>query len=106
MYNKINVISANTDGIVSYVPNNKKSLFEKICFNWEFITNFELEGTTYKAYHSRDVNNYLAIKTNGEVKEKGVFTKTIPTKTGYFTSCINFLTKGEIAMSTIPATKA
>lgn len=73
--NGIEVISANTDGIVSKVPKNKMGLFELICLEWEFNTDFILEGTKYKNLYSRDVNNYLAIKYNGEVKGKGIFTK-------------------------------
>lgn len=73
--NGIEVISANTDGIVSKVPKNKVNLFETICLEWEFNTDFILEGTRYKSLYSRDVNNYLAIKYNGEIKGKGIFTK-------------------------------
>jgi len=72
------VISANTDGIITLV--NDEDLYKEICEQWEKETDYSLEYTYYKKYIRRDVNNYLAIKTDGKVKEKGVFTKTIPTQ--------------------------
>lgn len=70
----IRVISANTDGFVSIVPEHLYDLYQSICFNWELITAFDLEETRYKALYSRDVNNYLAVKLDGNTKGKGIFT--------------------------------
>lgn len=64
------VYSANTDGVV-HAPGYDK-IFEK----WENVTGFKLEHTHYKSLHARDVNNYVAIKTDGEVKSKGVFAES------------------------------
>ena len=44
-----------------------------VIWMWETLTNFETEETHYSAIYSRDVNNYIAIKTDGGVKRKGAF---------------------------------
>jgi hypothetical protein len=67
------VISANTDGIVTIVPKNKRSLYEICCRQWEEQTNFNLEFTEYKKYIRRDVNSYITLKKDNKTKEKGVF---------------------------------
>lgn len=72
--NNINVISANTDGFVSVMNNNQYQTYDAICNTWELNTDLALEETTYKALHSRDVNNYCAITTDNKIKGKGVFT--------------------------------
>lgn len=69
----INVISANTDGVTIRI---KKSLIDKMYeLNkwWETLTGYELERTDYRKIIFSTVNDYLAIKTNGEVKKKGDF---------------------------------
>jgi hypothetical protein len=45
--------------------------FNEILEKWEFLTGFELEKTHYDRIYIRDVNNYLAIKSDGGVKTKG-----------------------------------
>jgi len=46
---------------------------DEIVFNWEKDTAFETEQTEYAALYSRDVNNYIALKPDGNVKVKGVY---------------------------------
>jgi hypothetical protein len=67
------VISANTDGITTIVDKDKEKLYYEVCKNWETYTKFELEYVYYKKYIRKDVNNYVAIKTDGTTKEKGIF---------------------------------
>lgn len=69
----IPVISGNTDGIVIKCPKAKEALMHEIINEWMEQTEFELEATRYVGIYSRDINNYLAFKQNGEVKRKGVF---------------------------------
>lgn len=73
---RIPVVSANTDGIVVRCPSQRMDSLKKIVATWERITNLETERTDYKSIHARDVNNYIAIKTDGSVKLKGVFGKS------------------------------
>jgi len=69
----INIVSANTDGIVVYCDRKLLKHFEAIVKSWETHSNFETEETRYKALYSRDVNSYIAIKEDGKVKIKGTF---------------------------------
>lgn len=71
--NGIHVISANTDGVTIMI---KKSLIDKMYeINdwWCNITQYELERTDYSKIIFSTVNDYLAIKTDGEIKKKGDF---------------------------------
>lgn len=69
--NGIRVIVANTDGIESIVPKDKKELYYIICKEWENKTNYTLEYDHYKKMYMFTVNDYLAITTSGDVKKKG-----------------------------------
>jgi hypothetical protein len=77
------VISANTDGIVSKIERNRHEEFLSICKEWEKELNFELEYTEYKKYVRRDVNNYIVQKVDGKIKAKGIFNKEIDLTKGY-----------------------
>jgi hypothetical protein len=68
----ISVISANTDGVVIKCPTDKTDLLDDLIFGWECVTGFNTEETRYLALYSRDVNNYIAVKTDG-CKTKGVY---------------------------------
>lgn len=70
----IEVISANTDGILMYFDKNRYEEVLDICKKWEEEFNFNLEYTSISLYVRKDVNNYIAVKDNGEVKVKGIFT--------------------------------
>ena len=48
-------------------------LVYNIVLGWELTTGFDTEETAYTGLFSRDVNNYLAIKPDGNVKTKGIF---------------------------------
>jgi hypothetical protein len=69
----INVISANTDGVTIRI---KKTLIDKmheINAWWSELTKYELERADYQKIIFSTVNDYLAIKTDGEIKKKGDF---------------------------------
>lgn len=67
------VMSANTDGVVLHYPEKLTGEVEDVCFNWMLDTSYELESTPYTCVASRDVNNYMAVTTDGQIKGKGVF---------------------------------
>jgi hypothetical protein len=69
----IPVVSANTDGIVIKCPTRMKWVQYGVIKEWEKITGLNMEYAEYAALYSRDVNNYVALKPDGEVKTKGVF---------------------------------
>lgn len=68
----IPVVSANTDGVVIKCPRSKVAMMELVVEEWELRTQFETEATEYLALYSRDVNNYIAIKSDG-YKLKGAY---------------------------------
>lgn len=72
--NNINLLSVNTDGLVCLVNNDQVENYNKICKDWEVSTNFQLEYTYYNKLIQTSVNDYIAEKTNGELKFKGDFT--------------------------------
>ena len=69
--NGINVISANTDGVTLFVDRQLVTKIEEINRWWMKLTKYELEKTEYSSIFFLSVNDYIAIKTNGEVKKKG-----------------------------------
>jgi len=71
----IPVISANTDGVVIKCPRNMVHVSEALIAEWQKRTGLEMETVEYRAVYSRDVNNYFAIKTDGDVKRKGEYSK-------------------------------
>jgi len=71
--NGIHVISANTDGVTIQIDKNKIDKMHEINKWWMDLTTYELERTDYAKIIFSTVNDYLAIKTNGEIKKKGDF---------------------------------
>ena len=69
--NGIEIVSANTDGIVVKLYKNKLDTFNNISSHWKDITKFEADSEIYKAYINRDINNYLIEETNGKISAKG-----------------------------------
>lgn len=69
----IAVVSANTDGIVVQCHRQLEWVMSYTCDMWQKRTNLELEAADYKSIHSRDVNSYIALKSDGKVKLKGAF---------------------------------
>lgn len=68
------VVSANTDGIVVCAHPDRENRMREIMASWEKSTGLGLETAQYKALYSRDVNNYVAVKPDGNLKRKGIFT--------------------------------
>lgn len=71
----IPVVSANTDGIVLKCPKYAVPVSEALIKAWEQATGLEMEASEYAAIYSRDVNNYIAVKTDGSTKRKGEYSK-------------------------------
>ena len=69
----IRIISANTDGVTIMVKNDLMDKMHEINKWWMDLTTYELEDTNYKKIIFSTVNDYLAIKTDGEIKKKGDF---------------------------------
>ena len=66
----IQVVSANTDGFVSYYNEFQRDEMRAIIAQWEQDTQFKTEETLYKSIFIRDVNNYVAVKFKGKEGDK------------------------------------
>jgi hypothetical protein len=77
----IQVVSANTDGIVIYCHKRNQAVLNQTIVAWEEATGFTTEETSYTALYSRDINNYLALKPGGSYKAKGTYADADLSKT-------------------------
>jgi hypothetical protein len=93
----IQVISANTDGIVVRCLRAKEHLFNAIVKQWEQETGFTTEEMRYKAVYSRDVNNYIAQyetpQKGKQFKLKGAYGETAPKKNAVNEICVDAVTQ-------------
>jgi hypothetical protein len=73
----IKCIMANTDGATFIVPKKLRDEFNSIKEQWRIATSitltYELEEIEFKKMVFSSVNDYIAIKKDGEVKKKGDF---------------------------------
>lgn len=77
----IQVVSANTDGVVFRVPRDMIGDIEKtrvthgavkdLIERWEQTTGFEMEAVEYRSIYNASVNSYIAVKPDGSAKIKG-----------------------------------
>lgn len=101
------VISANTDGVCFLCPKRLHNRMAEVVAEWERATGFNTEETEYRALYSRDVNNYIAVKTDGKSKRKGAFAEVSLEKNPANTICVDAvvekLTNGTSISDTIRA---
>jgi len=69
----VEVFYANTDGITLKLPKGKLDTIRNIVFDWELQTGMVMEENYFDSVHIRDVNSFVNITTDGEVKAKGVY---------------------------------
>jgi len=69
----IEIVSANTDGIMIKCHKDKTLYMKEEIRAWELQTGFITEETEYAALYSRDVNAYLAVKKDGKSKGKNIY---------------------------------
>lgn len=73
----IQTVSANTDGIVCLFNESQLNSYYETCEAWEIKVGNSIQGkleyTQYSKMIQATVNDYLAIKTDGEIKKKGDF---------------------------------
>jgi len=105
----IQVVSANTDGIVLKCRKDLEFAADIIISEWEATTGFETERTDYSLLAARDVNSYIAIKPDGDVKLKGAYAPPEPGPSGWpnptgqvcVDAAVAYLTKGVSIENTI-----
>ena len=69
----LRLIQVNTDGLTVRVPRVNKNQVDQARLFWESMTKLNLEEAIYKTMMIRDVNNYIAVYENGNVKRKGAY---------------------------------
>ena len=69
--NGIEVVSANTDGIVVKLYKKDKQKFDEISEHWKEVTKFGADSEEYNCYINRDINNYCVQELNGKLSYKG-----------------------------------
>lgn len=69
--NEIEVVSANTDGIVVKLYKRNKAKFDEITNNWMKLTKLSADSEEYLMYINRDINNYFIEELNGKTDSKG-----------------------------------
>lgn len=74
----IEFIQMNTDGLTYKYKKIHAEIVRKICRWWERTTKISLEYEYYDKMIFRDVNNYMAVNTKGDVKKKGIFEVDMP----------------------------
>jgi hypothetical protein len=79
----ITVVSANTDGIVIYADRDLDWFADSVIQWWESITGFTMETTEFKLLAARDINSYISITADNELKLKGAFAPPEPGASGW-----------------------
>jgi hypothetical protein len=69
----LTMVQINTDGLTVRCPRGHIEDMKNICKWWEGYTCLELESVVYNRMFIRDVNNYIAEKTDGKLKRKGAY---------------------------------
>lgn len=69
----LRMIQINTDGLTYICPKQYVDHCMEVSKWWEALTSLELEHANYSMMAVRDVNNYIAVKTDGEVKRIGAY---------------------------------
>lgn len=83
-YTKALIVYSNTDGLTIRIPVDEYQKVLNICKRWEAYTDLQLEYNRYSKLVMLNVNNYLIIMNNGEVKVKGsAFNNKIAISKGY-----------------------
>jgi DNA polymerase len=71
------IINSNTDGIFFKVKKKDLPELYRRIEKWEERTQLKMEYAEYTKFISKDVNNYVAVKTNGEIHAKGSYVKDL-----------------------------
>lgn len=74
----LQMVQINTDGLTVRVPRRLQWLLQDVCDTWQRETRLTLERADYAHMYIRDVNNYLAVGTDGKVKRKGAYETALP----------------------------
>lgn len=69
----LKLVQLNTDGLTVAMLRSTEEKYKEICTQWQSDVKLELEFVDYSKMIIRDVNNYIAVYTNGKTKRKGAY---------------------------------
>lgn len=69
----LKLVQLNTDGLTVAMLRSTEQQYNQICEQWQADVKLQLEFVDYAKMIIRDVNNYLALYTNGKTKRKGAY---------------------------------
>lgn len=97
------LIQSNTDGVM-FKLNSKRDIpkYKAICREWEERTRMTLEHDQIRKVIQKDVNNYMVVMEDGEVKSKGAYVKKL-SKLDYDLPIVNKAVKEFFINGTEPA---
>lgn len=75
--NNSKIIQSNTDGILIKIDPKDFEKIDDIAYEWEERTGLSLTFDQYKEVFQKDVNNYLLLDLDNEVKAKGAYVKEL-----------------------------
>ena len=76
----INLVQSNTDGVLFQTDNIE--MCREIVHAWENKTGLTMEEEQVEEIYQKDVNNYIMLETNGDIKTKGGYVKNYSIKKG------------------------
>lgn len=76
----ISLVQSNTDGVLFQTEEIEKC--REIVHNWEEKTGLQMEEDEVEEIYQKDVNNYIMLETNGDIKTKGGYVKNYSIKKG------------------------
>lgn len=76
----VDLIQSNTDGILVKLRNYEDyQLVDDIVYKWEQMTGMVMEFEEFEQLFQKDVNNYILVDKEGNVKTKGGYVKQLST---------------------------
>lgn len=69
----LKLVQLNTDGLTVAMLRKTEEEYNRVCSQWQKDVGLDLEFADYSKMMIRDVNNYVAVYTNGKVKRKGAY---------------------------------
>lgn len=69
----VRLVQINTDGLTIIIPDGKREQVGTLYRQWAEATRLNLETKDYKEMYIRDVNNYIAVDSDGKRKRKGCY---------------------------------
>ena len=71
------LIQSNTDGVLLLIKAKDYEKLDDVVYQWEQRTGLHMSFDEYKTIIQKDVNNYIAIDFEGNVKSKGAYVKPL-----------------------------